>query len=180
MAGIAGRYCLIGFSTGGGLALLSAAARGSGLEGVVAVSVPMIFRNKNMRFVPLMHGANRLLRSISPADGVMPFRSNQSEHPHINYYQMPIRGLYELGLLVDELRSRIPEVRCPVLLMQGDADPVVDPASVSVLCDLLDAADVEVKEVASTRHGIAYENIDGTQEAILDFVARLDASARVS
>ncbi len=180
MAGIAERYCLIGFSTGGGLALLSAAAQSSGLEGVVAVSVPMIFRNKNMRYVPLMHGANRLIRSISPADGVMPFRTNQSEHPHINYYHIPIRGLYELGRLVDELRSRVPEVRCPVLLMQGDADPVVDPGSVSVLRDLLDAADVEVKEIASTRHGIVYGNIDGTQEAIVDFVARLDASARVS
>jgi len=180
MAGIAERYCLVGFSTGGGLALLSAAAQSEGLEGVVAVSVPMIFRNKNMRYVPLMHGANRLIRSISPADGVMPFRSNQSEHPHINYYQMPIRGLYELGLLVEELRSRIPEVRCPVLLMQGDADPVVDPESVGVLRDLLKAADVEVKEVATTRHGIVYEDIDGTRQAIIDFVAHLDASPRVS
>jgi esterase/lipase len=180
MAGIAERYCLIGFSTGGGLALLSAAAQSSGVEGVVAVSVPMIFRNKNMRYVPLMHGANRLIRSISPTDGVMPFRDNQSEHPHINYYHIPIRGLYELGRLVDELRSRVPEVRCQVLLMQGDADPVVDPGSVRVLRDLLDAADVEVKEIASTRHGIVYGNIDGTHEAIVDFVARLDASARVS
>ena len=180
MAGITERYCLIGFSTGGGLALLSAAAQNSGLEGVVAVSVPMVFRNKNMRYVPLMHGANRLIRSISPADGVMPFRTNQSEHPHINYFHIPIRGLYELGRMVDELRSRVPEVRCPVLLVQGDTDPVVDPDSVGVLRDLLDAADVEVKEIASTRHGIVYENIDGTQESIVDFVARLDASARVS
>ncbi len=175
MAGFSKRYCIVGFSTGGALALLLAAESKSQV-GVVAVSVPIIFGNKNMRFVPLVHGANRLVRAISPVEGVMPFRPNQSEHPHINYYHMPIRGLNELRLLRDALRQRSKEVRCPVLLLQGDKDPVVDPRSMGKLRDLLSAAKVESKMIPSKRHGILYENIGETVDTVLDYVARLDGA----
>jgi esterase/lipase len=173
IAGFSERFCIVGFSTGGALALLHAAESNAPV-GVAAVSVPIIFGNKNMRFVPLVHGANRLVRAISPVEGVMPFRPNQSEHPHINYYHMPIRGLNELRLLRDELRRRLKEVRCSVLLLQGDKDPVVDPISLDKLQDLLSAAEVEAKMVPSRRHGILYENIGGTIDTVLDYVNRLN------
>ena len=44
----------------------------------------------------------KLVRWVSPADGIKPFQMNESENPHINYLHMPIRGLQELRLLVDE------------------------------------------------------------------------------
>lgn len=175
MSGFRERFCIVGFSTGGALALLHAAESKS-LAGVVALSVPIIFGNKNMRFVPLVHGANRLVRAISPVEGVMPFRPNQSEHPHINYLHMPIRGLNELRLLRDMLRLRAKEVHCPVLLLQGDKDRVVDPRSLGKLRDLLGAAEVEAKMVPSKRHGILYEDIGGTMDTVLEYVARLDGA----
>lgn len=174
MSGLTPNYCIAGFSTGGALALLYAASHPDGPEGVAAASVPLIFRNKNMRFVPLVHGANRLLRSISSTEGIMPFRPNQSEHPHINYHQIPVRGLYELRLLADALRKRVADVACPVLLMQGDNDPVVDPESASILTELLAGKDVRTKIISSKRHGILYENIDGAQEHIVEFVSELE------
>ena len=64
----------------------------------------MRFRNKNMLLVPLMHGTNRLVGMVRD-EGVMPFRPNDSENPHINYLHMPIRALYELGRLVDEVKK---------------------------------------------------------------------------
>ncbi len=173
MQGFRERFCIVGFSTGGALALLHAADEKT-LAGVAAVSVPIIFGNKNMRFVPLVHGANRLVRAISPVEGVMPFRPNQSEHPHINYYHMPIRGLNELRLLRDQLRHRLKDVRCPVLLLQGDKDRVVDSRSMGKLRDLLSGAKVESKMIPSKRHGILYEDIGGTVDIVLDYVARLD------
>ena len=173
IADLSERFCIVGFSTGGALALLQAAESNAPV-GVAAISVPIIFGNKNMRFVPLVHGANRLVRAISPVEGVMPFRPNQSEHPHINYYHMPIRGLNELRLLRDELRNRSKEVRCSVLLLQGDKDPVVDPRSMGKLRGLLSAAKVEAKMIPSKRHGIVYEDIGDTVAIVMDYVARLD------
>jgi esterase/lipase len=70
--------CVVGFSTGGGLCLALAAERPGGLCGVTAISTPIRYRNKNMWFVPLMHGTNKIVRWLSSYEGIMPFRVNQS------------------------------------------------------------------------------------------------------
>jgi len=54
------RVCLVGFSTGGALALSLAAEKLPGVEGVAAVSTPIKFRNKNLIFVPLIRHANKV------------------------------------------------------------------------------------------------------------------------
>ena len=174
MSGYASRIALVGFSTGGALALLAAAAPQPGVDAVVAVCAPLKFRNRNLVFVPLVHGANRLVRWMSSLEGVYPFRANDSEHPAINYHHIPIRGLYELTRMVAELQRVLPEVRCPTLVLQGDADPVVDPKSAARLAAGLSNARAEVQMVKSARHGILYENIDDTQERIIEFLERLE------
>ena len=104
---------------GGALSLILGAEKPANLAGIVAVSTPMKFVNKNMIFVPLIHGANKLAQWVSTLEGIMPFRENDSEHPHINYRNMAIRGLFELRRMVDELDRRLPEIDCPVALVQG-------------------------------------------------------------
>ncbi|MCC6201531.1 MAG: alpha/beta hydrolase [Gammaproteobacteria bacterium] len=135
----------------------------------------MKYRNRNMRFVPLMHGANSMVRWLSSYEGVMPFRTNQSEHPHINYLHMPIRGLYELTQLNAALRERLPQVRCPVLLIQSMQDRVVDPVSAEQIYELLGTPLKQLHWVESTRHGILNEDIGDTQARILDFLASEEA-----
>ena len=176
LGGYVSRVVLVGFSTGGALCLRLAAERPVGLAGVVAVAVPMRFRNRNMRFVPLVHGANRLVRWVSASEGVMPFRPNASEHPHINYYHMPVRGLYELTRLVDELDARLPDVSCPVALVQATEDPIVEPESVDLIRERLVAAEVTVTRIDSDCHGILHQDIGGTQARIVEFVEARAAS----
>ncbi|NIW86840.1 MAG: alpha/beta fold hydrolase [Gammaproteobacteria bacterium] len=170
VSAFAERTCLVGFSTGGALSLRLAAERPPGLAGVVGINVPVRFRNRNMVFVPLMHGANRFVRSVSSLEGVMPFRPNQSEHPEINYRQMPIRALYELRLLVDDMQKWLPRVRCPVRLVQGDRDPVVDPKSAENVLAKLGSENKRLLSASAERHGILNENIDGTHASIFSFL----------
>ena len=177
LRGYVSRVVLVGFSTGGALALLAAAARPPGLDAVVSVSAPLKFRNRNLAFVPLVHGANRLVRWMSSLEGVYPFRANDSEHPTINYHHIPIRALYELTRMVAELQRTLPEVRCPVLVLQGDADTVVDAKSAAMLIKGLVNARCELQMISTARHGILYENIDGTQERIVAFLDALDREA---
>ncbi|NCF83583.1 MAG: alpha/beta fold hydrolase [Proteobacteria bacterium] len=174
MAELAPRTALVGFSTGGALSLILAAERPARLAGVVAASVPMKFQDRGMRFVPLVHGANRLVRWVSSFEGIKPFQSNESEHPHINYRQMPVRGLYELTVLVDALKASLPQVACPVKLVQGSDDPVVVADSVNSILEHLGDTVVELKMIDSQRHGIINENIGDTRTTI---VASLDAWA---
>ncbi len=164
------RVCIVGFSTGGALALRLAAERPAQLAGVCAISVPIKFQDKNMLFVPLVHGANKLVGWVSSLEGVMPFRENKSEHPHINYRHMPIRSLYELRQLVADLEKHLHRVQCPVTLVQGDNDPVVMPVSAQIVYDAIASKDKRLIMVQSARHGILHEDIGNTQQHVADFV----------
>ena len=164
------RLCLVGFSTGGGLSLLLAADQPDNLAGVVAISAPMKFRDRNIIFVPLVHTANKLIRWVSSLEGIMPFRATQPEHPHINYRNKPVRGLYELRSMLDELGGRLADVQCPVTLIQGTEDPTVDPESAELIHKKLGTRKKKIVRVPATCHGILYEDIGETQETIISFL----------
>jgi len=178
MQGLAARFAIVGFSTGGSLGLIAAAAQPAQLAGAVAICAPLKFRNKNMRFVPLMHGANSIVRWLSSYEGVMPFRPNESEHPHINYRNMPLRGLYELTRVVNQLEDALPALRCPVCIVQATADRVVDPESANLIHAELGSARKELYWVEANRHGILNEDIGATHGHILDFLASLEPAAQ--
>ena len=180
LAPLVDRVALVGFSTGASLALTLAAEHNasSKLAGLALVATPMRFKNKNMLLVPLVHGTNRLVEMVR-ADGVLPFRPNDSEHPHINYVHMPVRALYELGRLVDEVKKQLAEVTCPALIVQGDGDPVVEPDSAKLLYEALsNSVRRQVLMIPSERHGILYEDIGETRPAISRFFRRFIANDR--
>lgn len=174
VAGLTPRQALVGFSTGGTLSLTSAAERPQGLAGAVAICPPLKFRNRNMRFVPLMHGANRVVRWLSSYEGVMPFRPNDSEHPLINYRHMPLRGLYELTRLAAHLMRLLKSIEIPVCVIQSRGDHVVDPRSAQIAYDRVGSSDKALHWVESERHGILNEDIGDTHRHVLDFLERLD------
>lgn len=169
------RICIVGFSTGGALTLLTAAQQPPGLAGIIAIAPPIKFKNRNMRFVPLVHGANQLFEWVSNQEGIVPFRPTEPEHPNINYQHMPIRGLYELTRMVSELKKSLGDVQCPTLVLQGTADPVVDPESAEIVHAKLGSADKQLNWIEATRHGILYDDIGETQQRALAFLARLEA-----
>ncbi len=170
LSALAPRVCLVGFSAGGALGLRLAAEQPGGLAGMVSVAAPLKVRDKGLQFVPLLHGANRVVESVSPARGILLFHHAEPEHPEINYRHLPIRALYELGQLIDAVEERLPEVRCPTLIIQGSEDPTVDPKSAQLLYKKLAAPDKALVMIPSARHGILYEDVGGTQERILGFL----------
>lgn len=171
------RVCVVGFSTGGVLGLMLAAERPPGLAGAVAISPPYKFRNKNLMFVPLIHGMNQLTRWMSSFEGIVPFRVNESEHPHINYRNIPIRAPFELRRLIDELSRRLPDVVCPVKILQGTDDRVIDPMSASLIAARIGSPEKSVVMVPSKRHGILNENIGGTQDMVIGFLESVAPAA---
>lgn len=173
LRGYCDEICVVGFSTGAALSLVHAAAAPPGLAGLVACSTPIRFRNRNMRFVPFVHGANQLIEWVSSHEGVMPFRPNDPEHPHINYRHMPVRGLYELTRMVAHVKDRLPAVRCPTLILQGDDDHVVDPRSAQQVYERIASIDKTLHYIPTRRHGIVNENIGNTHAHIVEFLERL-------
>ncbi|KEO57815.1 alpha/beta hydrolase [Thalassospira permensis NBRC 106175] len=164
---------IVGFSTGGALSTILAADRPEKLTGLVVASTPLKFRNRNLMFVPLLYGANKLMGWVPSAQEMLSFRLNESEHPDINYRNIPIGGLHNLRQAVAEMQNRLPDIACPILILQGDGDQVVDPASATLIkrhatgCSKLD-----IQMLASDRHGILNEDIDNAVNRVIDFISK--------
>ena len=157
---------LVGFSTGGLLALQHAANNPTILiKSVTSVCAPLHFINKNMVFVPLVHHANKLVSWVN-SEGIMPFIPNQPENPEVNYQHIPVRALYQLQRLINHLSDDTLTINADVHLYQADQDPVVDPTSLQALNKLIVAEHKTLNTLASDSHGVIYRNIDKAQQKI--------------
>ena len=157
---------IVGFSTGGLLALYHAATHPQAkIKTVTSVSAPIHFKNKNMVFVPLMHHANKLVSWVN-SEGIVPFTPNQPENPQVNYQHIPLRALYQLQRLIDHIRKDTLTINANTFIYQGDRDPVVDPDSLKTLDKLIVAEHKTVITLDSDIHGVIYRNVDEIQEKI--------------
>ncbi|MBL4614595.1 MAG: alpha/beta fold hydrolase [Magnetovibrio sp.] len=170
---------VVGFSTGGALSLMLAAEGLEKVSGVAAVCAPLSFRDRNMILVPLVHGLNKLASWLPSFDDVIPFRENDSEHPDINYHSIPVHALYQLRELTDVLKQRLPRVEIPVLIVQGDEDPIVPDSAIKII-DTLPGRDKALQWISSHRHGILNENIGGAQHLVRTFIQQCEAEADCS
>lgn len=161
---------LIGFSTGGTLALKLAAESPEQVQAVVGVSVPVKFVDKAFTFVPLLHGTNKLLHWVSSMEGVKPFVENDQEHKLINYKNVPVKSLYELRRLIIDVEPQLSEIQIPTLIIYADEDPVVQVDSADIVFNALTAKHKKLTTIHADRHGILMENIGGTWASIDEFL----------
>ncbi len=166
---------LAGFGTGASLALQVAASWPPGLRGVVAVSAPLKFRDQNVKYAPLYHGINRLAEWVYAQDGVKPFHLMEPDHPQFEYRHMPVRALVELRKVIDALEASLPEIKCPVAIIQGTDDPAVDPASARLIHSQIGSLEKSLHMIPSKRHGILHEDIGGTEELVVSLLGALAA-----
>ena len=109
----------------------------------------------------------------------MPFHPNESEHPNINYRHIPVRGLFELRRLVDNMKRRLGDVICPVAVIQGTEDKIIDPKSAKIVLDKVASTDTSLHMIPSKQHGILNEDIGGTQELVTSFLMSLSPEEEV-
>ncbi len=173
MSHICPSVLLAGFATGASLALQLAASRPPGLAGVVAVSAPLKFRDRNVGYAPLIHGINRLAEWVYAEDGIKPFHLTEPDYPSMEYRHMPIRGLVELRKAADALERSLRQITCPVAIIQGTDDPVVDPDSARLIHSQIGSSQKSLHMVPSSRHGILHENIGDTQGLVVSLLGTL-------
>ena len=173
MALVTQEVLVVGFATGASLALQLAAAQPRGLVGVVSVSAPLSFRPRSVAFASLIHGLNKLSEWAYVQDGVKPFLPREPEHADIDYRNVPVRSLVELGKVADELGRRLPQVICPVTIIQATEDPIVDPASAKPIHARIASKEKSLHMITSQRHGILHEDIAGTQDLVVSLITTL-------
>lgn len=164
-------FAIIGFSTGAGLALLQAANKPGRFAGVISINGPARLQDSSAKYSPVVVGWNKLLSVLHMRRGKKEFVVNDPENPHINYSRNPVRGVYELERLMKYVKSRLPEVQAPVLVIQGSDDPVVNPVSGTELFSRLGSANKQLIRISADHHGILRGKAsDEVKEKVLIFL----------
>ncbi len=166
------RNVVIGFSTGAALALKLAADEPEQVDAVVAVAVPVKFVSKSFLFIPLLHGTNKLVKWVSTMEGVKPYIENDPEHGTINYRSVPVKSLYELRRLIENIEEEMVKINQPALVVYGDKDPIVHLDSNKVIMNTLSSNHKKLVVVESEKHGILMENISDTWQIIQSFLSQ--------
>ncbi|PCH85912.1 MAG: acyltransferase [Piscirickettsiaceae bacterium] len=161
---------LMGFSSGSLLALHFAANRHFNFASITACSTPIYFNDPLIGLIKIADKTNKLVKALTGTEGVLPFKKNEPEHPHINYRHIPISSVHELLKLVDITKRRLKKITCPVYLLQADNDPVVDRTSMGFLLDSINQQVRQYDWVTSNRHGIVFENTDNCHQKIVAFI----------
>lgn len=164
------RLHLVGFSCGGLLALLAAANHRHNITSVTACSTPILFNDPLVKLANVTHSANKIIKKMSGFEGILPFKNNSPEHPHLNYHNIPIAAINQLLILINKLSPRIKKIGCPVFLIQADNDPVVNSSSFAEISKQIPKELLSYQWISSNRHGVLYENTDSCQEKVIDFV----------
>ena len=177
LRGITDRIFLVGLSMGGVLSLLMSAHLE--VAGVVAMSTPYQ--------LPASYPA-WLFRMLSI---VMPFRAKSKEPPgsdwfdkpahaeHVAYRHNPVRAVAELQLLLAEMRTALPLVGAPVLLIHSKDDQYVLPENMERLyAGLVKAPDKKMLWITGSGHVLTRDAARGQVfDAALKFIHHVEHKA---
>ncbi|MGB9079787.1 MAG: alpha/beta fold hydrolase [Desulfuromonadaceae bacterium] len=173
MSAICTRVVIGGFSFGGGLALDSA-TRITGLAGVFAVSPPFRLQDISSRFAPAFTTWNRIMDMIHFHGVTKEYVEIVPERALINYARVPVAALAELEHFMEDLEPRLADVKVPTLIVQAQADPVVNPEGTALLYNCIGAEQKQYLSFDFNRHGIlAGEGSEKVHAAIAAFIDTL-------
>ncbi len=151
-------YCsevvLMGFSTGGVLAMLSASKIKDNIKKVVSINAPIVLMNKKNQLVPAISWWNDLMDKFNLKNIKYEYINTNPEYPITNYSKNYIKGVLQLRLLIEKCTRSLKKIKTPILIIQSNEDPVVDPKSARIILDKIGALSKEFYEFYSKRHVI--------------------------
>lgn len=159
-----------GFSTGGLLALIHAAQYK--VEGVVVVNSALKLTDLRVSYVvPTLHFFNEMIGYLK-AKGIMEWIDNShTEHPTINYHKHPLASVYQLEKIMTKTRYTLNKITDPILIIQGDKDPIVKSESAKLIYDSVSSEDKKLLIIPRKRHAILDDaGSDEVFEAVYRFI----------
>lgn len=163
-----------GFSTGGLLALMTAARAAEPVRGVFAINAPLKVQDIRSRFVGPAVMWNDLLQRFQKNNEEWEYVAHYPENPHINYVKNYLRGVLELQRLIGACREALGDVNGPALVLQSTQDPTVRPKSGQEIHDEIAGDQKTLEWIDSDRHVIVQgSGREAVFERIATFVAEV-------
>jgi esterase/lipase/1-acyl-sn-glycerol-3-phosphate acyltransferase len=173
LSAICDRVVLGGFSFGGGVAL-DCASRVKHAAGVFAVCPPQRLLDISSRFAPAVTVWNRVMDVFSYQWAKREFVETVPERPQINYARLPVTGVRQLERFMRELEPKLARLEVPVLVLQAEGDPVVDPRGSQRLFEMVGSKVKKYLRFPLQRHGIlAGPGSEEVHAAIAAFVVEI-------
>ncbi|WP_419770059.1 MAG: alpha/beta fold hydrolase [Candidatus Marinarcus sp.] len=121
---------IVGFSTGGLLALLSQKKQTKKLKGIICINAALKLNDIRIKaVVPAINFWNDLVSAFNANAYQKEFIPNNAEYPLINYSKHYIKSINELHALMQETSKILKTITLPVAVFQASNDPVVNPKS---------------------------------------------------
>ena len=168
LKGCMDKVFVIGLSMGGILSLLFASQHP--VSGVVAMSTPYALPNDPR--LPFL----RMISIVMPRmkKGPSDWHNPDAESDHVEYPYIPTRAIIQLRDLLGEMRSALPRVKAPVLLIHSRQDTGVAPHNAEQILSALGSTDKQLFWVENSGHVIPRE-----PDRLLAFKAADDFIRRV-
>jgi carboxylesterase len=175
LQGLTDNIFLIGLSMGGALSLLMSTRLA--VKGVVAMSTPYKLPD------------DPRLRHIDWISKIVAYMPKSTEEPgsswfdkeawkdHVSYPQNPVRSIGQLNQLLGVMRTALPDVRVPVLLMHSQDDRYVLPESIELIhADLVNVPDKTKLYITGSGHVLPR---DAARQQVfqnaLEFIHRIES-----
>jgi len=142
-----------GFSTGGLLALLHAAQYR--VDGVIVLNSALKLHDLRVSYVvPTLQFFNEMTTYLYAA-GIKEWIDNShTEHPEVNYTKHPLSSVAQMEKLMGKTYHVLNDITAPILIIQGDKDPVVKRESSRFIYDHVGSKEKQLLLLPRENHGI--------------------------
>ncbi|RLA68363.1 MAG: acyltransferase [Epsilonproteobacteria bacterium] len=142
-----------GFSTGGLLALIHSAQHE--VDGVIVINSALKLHDLRVSYVvPTLNFFNEMIAHLN-ARGVMEWIDNsQTEQPLVNYHKHPLASVSQLEKIMSKVEDTLAKVSKPILIIQGDDDPIVKSESAKFIYDGVKSKDKKLFLLPRKKHAI--------------------------
>ncbi len=169
------KIVIVGFSTGGLLGLLSCAEKSQHVHAVITINAALKLLDIKTKMVPGINMWNEMLQKLHIEKGKFEFVDDVPENPAINYGRNYLKGVEQLGHLMEECGNNLGKITTPALIIQAKKDPVVNPASGKMIYEKINSKNKILCELDLSNHVIVNgENKEEVFEAIRKFLNKIN------
>ncbi len=150
---------ILGFSTGGLLALLSTKKNNSKIKSIICINAALNLKDIRLKtLLPTISFWNDLVEAFNANKYAKEFVDNFSENPTVNYDKHYIDSIEQLDELMHKTKKSLQDVKIPIYIVQAKDDPVVNPISAYEIYDKIQSTNKELLILDLDRHIIINGN----------------------
>lgn len=162
---------LLGFSTGGLLALVSSKKDYKEFAGLICINAALNLNDIRVKtLIPAVTFWNDLVSAVNAKSYAKEYVNNKAQNPEINYDKHYIDSINQLKNLMAKCKKTLKNVKTPIYIIQSSDDPVVNPSSAYEIFDAITDENKKLEIVDSKYHVIITQENKKLFDRIKDFI----------